>query len=99
MSQCRECEGDIVWARTLPNRAMMPLNPERRPRNDETANVAVHRDHLGSVYARVLKAGEQLETFEWRAVAHFATCPARAAKRAAAAEGAVILPFAKPARR
>lgn len=101
---CSSCGADIVWAFTLPGRKRMPLDAERRPDDDELANVAVRRDHLGSVIARVLKAGERPEGNEWRARSHFATCPharqhRRDRKVQRAREGAAgnVVPF--PGRR
>lgn len=60
----------------------MPLDPERRADGDPAANVAVSRDHLGRVLARVLKPteGDRAEPFEWLAVPHFATCVPRLAR-------------------
>lgn len=79
--RCRDCQADIVWARTQAGK-LMPLDPERRPDGDPAANVAVSRDHLGRVLARVLKPTEddRAEPFEWLAVPHFATCVPRLAR-------------------
>lgn len=75
---CRDCQADIIWGRTTAGK-MMPLDPERLDRDDESANVAVCRDHLGRVLARVLTADEQPLPHEWRAMPHFATCLPRLA--------------------
>jgi hypothetical protein len=87
---CSLCHRDIIWALTvmLPGgggRKRMPLDPAQVGDDDEYANVAVHRDHLGSVFARVLSADDPtLRPGERRAVPHFATCPKRTAKKAVA---------------
>lgn len=67
--RCEACQADIFWAR-LPSGKRMPLDPARR----DDGNVAVYRDHLGGLRARVLKAGERPDTHEWLALPHFATC-------------------------
>lgn len=79
MGRCRDCQADIIWSRTQAGK-MMPLDPERREPGDPAANVAVARNHLGGVLARVLKAGEVPEPFEWLAIPHFATCLPRLAQ-------------------
>lgn len=71
---CELCGRDIVWAVT-PARKRMPLDPERLAEGDARGNVGVHRDHHGTVLARVLSAAEPIRAGEWRAVPHFATCP------------------------
>ncbi|MCU1679239.1 MAG: hypothetical protein JWM93_3997 [Frankiales bacterium] len=74
------CRAEIVFAKTAMGKNM-PLNPERYDADDETANVAVYRDHTGQLVARVLRKGEQPERYEWRAMPHFATCVAMLAQR------------------
>jgi hypothetical protein len=81
---CRECNGDIVWARTEKGQRI-PLDPARLSRDDETANQAVYRDHLGALRTRVPSAENPIANHEWRAMPHFATCPARTAARDAQA--------------
>lgn len=81
---CRFCERDIVWAWTEataehPSKRM-PLDPERYPRDDVKANVAVRTDHTGRIWARVIRADRPLAAFENRGMPHFATCPARPRK-------------------
>jgi hypothetical protein len=93
---CNVCRADISWAITRPGNKRMPLDPPRYEGTDERANVAVSRDHHGSLLARVLKNGEQPESYEWRAMPHFATCKALTLNRQAqrgelAADG--VLPF------
>lgn len=73
---CNSCHADITWA-TTPNGRQMPLDPPRYDRADETANIAVYRDHTGRIRGRVLTRGEVPARFEWRAMPHFATCRAR----------------------
>lgn len=79
---CELCGADIVWAVT-PAGKRMPLDPARLEEDDARGNVAVRRDHHGTVQARVLSAAEPIRAGEWRAVPHFATCPRyeRRAKR------------------
>lgn len=71
---CDLCTAEIVWAVT-PNRKRMPLDPARLAEDDARGNVAVRRDHHGTVLARALSAKEPIRAGEWRAVPHFATCP------------------------
>lgn len=80
MSVCRDCGADIVFARTQAGK-LMPLDPERREAGDPAANVAVARNHLGTLLARVLtNAAPDPEPFEWLAIPHFATCLTRRAQ-------------------
>ena len=82
MSRCRDCQADIIFARTHAGK-LMPLDPERREPGDPAANVAVSRDHTGRFLARVLKPTEddKPEPFEWLAIPHFATCLPRLAQQ------------------
>ena len=97
---CNRCQADIVWALTViqpgakgGGRKRMPLDPGRAPDDSTYANVAVSRDHLGSLYARVLsKAEPDLREGEHKAVPHFATCPNRPAKPVAPAASAGAAP-------
>lgn len=75
--RCRWCGADILWATTVPGHRAMPIDPAVCRERDEYANVAVWRDHLQSVYCRVLSRDEPLRHGERRAVTHFATCPSR----------------------
>lgn len=97
MSRCRECGGDIVFGRTEAGK-LMPLDPQRYPDDDETANVAVYRDHTTRLNARVINDDRPLASYEHRAMPHFATCPKRVADASARrgdlrAEG--VIPFPK----
>lgn len=50
---------------------LMPLDVVEDPRG----NVAVTHPHRGTIYARVLHKGEDVDRpLEWRAMPHFATC-------------------------
>lgn len=96
---CRECQREVIWARTVPAGKAMPLDPERRRPDDPDANVAVYRDHLGVLRARVLSADARPEPYEWLAMPHFATCPKRLTHRDARAgrlrdEGVIPFPTA-----
>jgi hypothetical protein len=100
MSQCRECGQDIVFGRTESGK-LMPLDPQRYPDDDESANVAVYRDHTTRLNVRVISEDRPLASHEHRAMPHFASCPVR--KREADArrgdlrsEG--VIPFPKGGR-
>lgn len=67
---CSSCKADIMWARTSHGKRM-PIDPEPRPEG----NLAVYRDHMGQIRARTLGEGQEPETYERRAMPHFATCP------------------------
>lgn len=83
MTLCRDCEREIIFAVTEKGRRM-PLDPERRAPDDLTATLAVYRDHL-RVRVRVISTERPLQSFEWRAMPHAATCPPRVAARDAQA--------------
>lgn len=68
---CALCDAEILWARSTKTGKAMPLDPA--PTDD--GNLAVYKDHTGRINARVLKAGEEPESYEKRGKAHFATCP------------------------
>lgn len=68
---CTLCDAEILWARTSKNGKPMPIDPA--PSDD--GNLAIYKDHTGRINARVLKAGEEPESYEKRGKAHFATCP------------------------
>lgn len=68
---CSLCDAEILWARTSKSGKPMPIDPA--PSDD--GNLAVYKDHTGRINARVLKAGEEPESYEKRGKAHFATCP------------------------
>lgn len=82
-AECRErgCGRDILFARTIPGQKLMPIDPGVAPDDEEYANLAVRKDHLGSLYVRVLAKGEVPMVTERRGVPHFATCPARQKKK------------------
>lgn len=84
MSLCDKCGGPMLFGRTTAGRAM-PMDPERYQGDDPAANLAVSRDHLGRLLVRVLKKGEAPESYEWRGMPHFATCPPLVAERDAKA--------------
>lgn len=82
--RCQYCRADVIWAMTV-NGKRMPIDPEPR----EDGNAGTYRDHLGRVRVRVLKKGEQLETYERPAMPHKATCRAeKEEQRAPAGVGA-----------
>ena len=76
-SVCDQCGEDIIWALTMPARKRMPIDPGRADRDETYANLAVRRDHLGSLFVRVLKKDEEPMVTEHRGVPHFATCKKR----------------------
>lgn len=78
---CEDCGAEVLFARTLPGRALQPLDPERRDRDDAAATVAVRRDGTGGHYARSLARRDAypLEPHEHRHVPHAATCTRRRA--------------------
>lgn len=74
----------------------MPIDPGVYPAEDERANLAVYKDHTGRINVRVLKAGEEPESYEKRGMPHFATCPKRvAAAKARRGEIPNVIPFPK----
>lgn len=79
-SRCDGCAAALVWAITVagPNGRggkLMPLDPIE----DLAGNVQVTVPRLGRLEARVLTRDESLERsrYEYAAMPHFATCPAR----------------------
>lgn len=78
-SICRRpgCGADILWALTIPRHKRMPIDPAVLADDDVRGNVAVWRDHLGSLYCRVVSRDEPLRAGERRAVPHWATCAGR----------------------
>lgn len=98
-ARCRTpgCGRDIVFGRTATGK-MMPMDPGRYDGDDQAANLAVYKDHTGRLNVRVITAAAPLESYEWRAMPHFATCPplvaAAAARRGDLREDGVI-PFPK----
>lgn len=68
---CSLCDAEILWARSSKTGRPMPIDPA--PSDD--GNLAIYKDHTGRINARVLKAGEEPESYEKRGKAHFATCP------------------------
>lgn len=95
MSVCRQCERDIIFAVTAGGKRM-PLDPAPSP----DGNVAVYRDHLGRLNARVLVRGVEPEPYEKRAMPHFASCPGRAPERPVSRpDGVAVLAVARDRRR
>jgi hypothetical protein len=97
VSQCRECGTEIVFGRTEKGK-VMPLDPAKYPEDDESANLAIYRDHTGRINVRVITTERPVERFEHRGMPHFATCPNRQADAAARrgdlrSEG--VIPFPK----
>lgn len=80
-TRCRLCRRPIIFGLVIASKRRMPLDVDRYEPDDETANVAVSSDHLGSVFARVVSKAEPLRATERRAMPHFATCPALLEKR------------------
>ena len=80
---CRHCGHEVLWARTwhlddTSHRSKwIPLDPAQAPDTDRGANIAVSRDHHGSLLARVLRVEEYPTATEVRGRVHMATCPGR----------------------
>lgn len=93
LGTCLSCGARFLWART-PAGKLMPVELDRRPAGDVTANVAAYRNAAGGAFARVLKDGEVPDGHEWRTISHFAVCPA-AEQHRKARKGAVqdVIPF------
>lgn len=94
MSGCRQCGLDVLWALTKTG-AKMPVDPEP----NEGGNVAVYRDHLGQLRARVVMVGAPIEDYERRAMPHIATCVKKAPTPKPMPEGVVSLAAARDRRR
>jgi hypothetical protein len=73
-ARCRYCGQEIIFALVIKSKRRIPIDPTPYPADYADANVAVSRDHLGSVFARVLSRGETPRPSERRAMPHFATC-------------------------
>lgn len=78
MAECRSCRIEIDWAQ-LPDGKPIPV--DRASAGDPSGNLAVHRTTAGTLKARYLKSGEQLQPGEVRGISHFASCPQAAAWR------------------
>jgi hypothetical protein len=78
-TRCR-CGTYIAFA-LMPSGRRMPIDVTRAPANDTYASVAVHGDHHGSLYGRVVTADQPLRAGERRHTTHYATCPLRRARR------------------
>jgi hypothetical protein len=76
---CASCGSPVMWARTIPGKQMMPLDPKPYPDDDERATAARIPHHAGD-YVRIVTAAEPLGPSERRYMPHFATCPARQAR-------------------
>lgn len=87
---CRQCEADIIWARTVHGKSQAI---DLEPRAD--GNLAAYRDGLGRINVRVLKPGEQLESYEWHAMPHVATCPRVPPRTGARPDGTVSIGAAR----
>jgi hypothetical protein len=72
VANCRSCRIEIDWAQ-LPDGKPVPV--DRSNAGDPGGNLAVRRTAAGTLQARVLKAGEQLQAGEVRGISHFASCP------------------------
>jgi hypothetical protein len=100
-STCDRCHRPVLWARTwhlddVRHRpAWIPLDPDRAPDADTTANVAVSRDGHGSLLARVLPDGGVVLATETRGRVHMATCPGNAVQTELdiPTGGAVVIPL------
>jgi len=75
-SRCTRCGQPIAWGLTLPARRRMPIDPQRRPDDDHTANILVSGDPHGSILCRVESRAEPIRDGERRYMPHWATCPA-----------------------
>lgn len=67
---CARCGAEILWAITTKGKRM-PVDIEPT----EAGNLAIYRDHVGGLHARVVKPNEPVEPYERPGIAHFATCP------------------------
>jgi hypothetical protein len=79
VTRCR-CGAGIAFA-LMPGGRRMPIDVVRAPDTDTYASVAVHGDHHGSLYGRVVTKDQPLLPGERRHTTHFATCPLRRKKR------------------
>jgi len=91
---CHDCEADIIWAWTRKGRRQ-PIDLEPR----EDGNLVAYRDGIDRVQVRVLKDGEEPESYEHRAMPHAATCPGKPARTTARPDGTVSLGAARDRRR
>jgi hypothetical protein len=72
VASCDSCGQSIRWAITATGRRQA-LNAAPNP----AGNTAVYRDGVGTLRARGLnRERPNVETYEWRAMPHAATCPA-----------------------
>lgn len=77
-AKCRECSAPITWATTAQGN-QMPLDPGPDP----TGNVAYYRSQ-GAIFARVVTKDQPIQEHETPGMPHFATCPPRLRREAAA---------------
>lgn len=78
---CKECGAAVMWARTIPGKQMMPVDPRPYPDDDTSATLARQPSAAGD-YVRTITAAEPLiPGSERRYMPHFATCTARTRER------------------
>lgn len=87
---CKRCGREFLWARTNKGKPM-PVDPEPR----EHGNLAIHRDHLGQLRARVVTKDAPIEAWERPGMPHAATCVPRSEPIARTRDGAVSLADAR----
>jgi hypothetical protein len=89
---CKACGAEIIWAVVEESGLRMPVNPEPTPDGNVLLSVVVQggarRVGIGGVFcpagtllARILKKGEEVDEGRPRRVAHFTTCPKAGAFR------------------
>jgi hypothetical protein len=69
MTNCRSCGAEIIWAKTIKNRAI-PLDAEPNP----TGNVVLSDEGTALVYNSPEAIAPRYESYP-RYLSHFATCP------------------------
>lgn len=83
---CKRCGDEFLWARTAKGRAM-PVDPQPRP----DGNLAIHRDHLGQLRARVVTTDAPIEAYERPGMPHAATCTPKNEPIGRTRDGAISL--------
>ena len=66
MSQCRSCDAEIIWAKTLPNGKNIPVDPV------PVKGGNIQLELIGGKQRAIIHPSDPEIT---RHVSHFATCP------------------------